>query len=181
MKICKIDECNSKHYGLGFCKKHYKRFKKHGNPLYINPRYDHSDICKVDGCNEKYMVKGYCIKHYTRFRRYGDPLHTQYERHGMREISEYGIWVAIKQRCYNPKHKSYHRYGGRGIMVCDRWLNSFLDFFEDMGLKPFIGAQIDRIDNDGNYEPGNCRWVTAKENMNNRNVTKLNRNKKPPN
>jgi hypothetical protein len=72
------------------------------------------------------------------------------------------------QRCTNPKHKNWDRYGGRGIKVCDRWQNSFENFLADMGEKPFLKAQLDREDNEGNYEPGNCRWVSSAENVNNR-------------
>lgn len=69
----------------------------------------------------------------------------------------------MQQRCYNPKHKSYHNYGGRGIFVCVRWMISFPDFLKDVGLKPTPQHSIDRINNDGNYEPGNVKWSTAKE------------------
>jgi hypothetical protein len=75
-------------------------------------------------------------------------------------------WRNIKDRCLKPTHRSFARYGGRGITVCERWM-SFENFLADMGM-PKPGEQIDRIDNDGGYEPGNCRWTSARTNMNNR-------------
>lgn len=83
-------------------------------------------------------------------------------RHGMCESREYRTWASMLKRCTKPGAKAFPYYGGRGIAVCDRWLHSFENFYADMGPKP-QGLSIDRINNDGNYEPGNCRWATAKQ------------------
>lgn len=92
----------------------------------------------------------------------------------------YQRWRGIKQRCTNPKHISYKNYGGRGITVCERWL-SYENFFADMGVAP-DGMYIDRINNDGNYEPSNCRWtdpVTSARNR--RHKKKRTQNEQPAN
>lgn len=77
--------------------------------------------------------------------------------------AEYIAWKCMTQRCRDINNKSYHRYGGRGITVCDRWLNSFENFYADMGGRPTDKHSIERIDNEKNYTPDNCKWATKKE------------------
>jgi|SRR5215469_3595576 len=96
--------------------------------------------------------------------------HKKVHGHNCRKMRspENRAWTAMKQRCYNPKDERYRDYGGRGITVCDRWKHSFKNFLEDMGPKPAPNLSLDRIDNNGNYEPGNCRWATIYEQLSNR-------------
>lgn len=99
-----------------------------------------------------------CINEYKRAWRAENPERTSYE--------------AMIDRCYNESNPRYSNYGGRGVLVCDRWLNSFDDFLADMGARP-QGCSIDRINVDGNYEPENCRWATPLEQGNNRTNNRL--------
>lgn len=106
-------------------------------------------------------------------RRYSDPAERQRQSerrrassHGQVGTGTYGSWSAMLQRCTNPRNKEYPNYGGRGVRVCDLW-RQFENFLADMGPRP-PGLTLDRINTDGHYEPGNCRWATASEQASNR-------------
>lgn len=88
--------------------------------------------------------------------------------HGRHQSPEYRVWHNMVCRCHRETNRDYKSYGGRGIRVCDSWKESFQSFFADMGERPSSKHELDRINNDGNYEPGNCRWVTKKENNRNK-------------
>lgn len=129
--------------------------------------------CSMVGCNNEVKAKGYCHKHYVRFKRYGNSSTVKIELHGMKKTPEYQVWQNLKKRCNNITHKNYMYYGGRGISVCESWDTSFINFYNDMGKRPFPEAQIDRIDNDKGYSKDNCEWVSPLQNMRHTSRTKL--------
>lgn len=133
--------------------------------------------CIVNECKGKHLALGYCGKHYQRYKKYGDPNKTNLivTRHGLHGHPIYGIWKNMNGRCYNKNAPNHCDYGGRGIRVCDRWRHSFKNFLDDMGDRPTTNHSIDRIDNDGNYSPENCKWSTRFEQNHNQRVRKNNK------
>lgn len=94
-------------------------------------------------------------------------IHGEHPKNG-KQTPEYTAWCSMKSRCYQKTNKRYNEWGGKGVKVCERWLNSYIDFLSDMGRKPSPIHSLDRYPNKyGNYEPSNCRWATPKEQSNN--------------
>ena len=124
-------------------------------------------IVRGDGLRLGYVVSCGCYRNELGTARICGPgLENGYFKHGHRLKTKttptYYSWQAMIARCYNSRLENYRHYGGRGIMVCGRWRVSFENFLDDMGERP-EGTTIDRINVDGNYEPGNCRWATISE------------------
>jgi hypothetical protein len=140
---CGLKDCSRPHFAKGYCKDHYYKYRITGK------------VCSIDGCQTVYAAKGYCKYHYLKIKK-----------------AELRIYHNMKQRCCNDSNKSYQDYGGRGVKVCNRWLESFDNFLIDMGKRP-EGKTLDRIDPDGNYTPENCRWADIYTQAQNRNWRKI--------
>ena len=127
-----------------------------GNETIVKAKHLKSGGTKSCGCLQKEIAR--------------DMLKAR-RTHGMSGTPIHKEWEAMKRRCYNPNTEKYYRYGGRGIVVCDRWRDSFEAFYEDVSKLLHFGEQgytLNRINNDGNYEPNNVEWATQKEQANNR-------------
>ena len=133
-------------------------------------------LCKCDCGTERTVITRQLVKGLSKS--CGCYMKDRITKHGHNKVtgssSEYNSWHQMKQRCLNPNDKRYDDYGGRGIKICERWLD-FNNFLEDMGVKPSPKHSIDRIDVDGDYEPSNCKWSDDYEQQRNIRVHKNNK------
>ncbi len=121
--------------------------------------------CCVCDCNARVVVRGERLRS-DRTKSCGCLRKIRATKHGMHGTPEYNSWRGMKDRCNNPRHPFYKYYGGRGITVCDEWL-PFEGFFADTGTRP-VACSLDRVNPDGNYDPGNVRWADRKLQTQNR-------------
>lgn len=124
-------------------------------------------VCLIDAYHLKYDQKscGCLRKKNIKNKTHG---HTSTGKQSV----EYRTWAHMKSRCYNPKTPDFKYYGARGITVCDEWLHDFQKFFDHVGYRPSLKHSIDRINNNGNYEPGNVRWATTYQQCHNRSISR---------
>jgi hypothetical protein len=129
-------------------------------------------LCRCECGNEKEVTQSNLVS--GNVRSCGCLVIDTFTTHAMTDSAEYRAWCHMKERCSNRRVHNYHRYGGRGIRVCDRWVDSFENFLADMGPRPSPEYSLDRFpDPDGNYEPGNCRWATVTQQTRNRRTNRI--------
>lgn len=174
---CSVDGCGRKIRNVArqLCNIHYLRLIRHGDVSYTRPTAQRDLRCTVVGCELKRRARGICSKHLYRLETHGsvDVAKFHVEKHGMCTHPLYTTWLHMRSRCHSPENSSYARYGARGIQVCDGWRYSFSAFVADVGERP-PGHTLDRIDNDGDYAPGNVRWAVQATQVKNQNARRDN-------
>ncbi len=173
MATCAVPGCKNPTSAKGWCSMHYMRWKRHGDPeVIVRTPARAPQQCSVPWCDKWAVTRGWCRLHYDRWRKTGSALtRNRYDdRDNHCQHPESQRWYNMMARCYNPTSSRYARYGGRGIQVCEEWHDPwtfcrYLD--ETLGPCP-PDHTLDRINNDGNYEPGNIRWATYSEQNQNR-------------
>jgi len=180
-ECCQVEGCKnqgklhrngSRFFPRGFCSTHYKKFARENRDI-IEADKIKPNCCSVDGCDKpKPYKKGLCDMHYQRLSNNGDVNLVQKRREGQTEHPLYNTYHGMRKRCLQETDKDYHRYGGRGIKICERWsgVDGFFNFIEDIGERP-DGYTLDRKDTNGDYTPENCRWADINtQGLNKRNV-----------
>jgi hypothetical protein len=145
--VCSEPDCDRIHYSRGLCSMHYHRLRKHGTTQLAQPQSG--------------GVREHSLETRQRMRK-------SHLTHGGNGTPEYIAWKSMKARCFLPGVAQFKDYGGRGITVCAEWIADFASFLAHVGTRPGPGFSLDRINNDGNYEPGNVRWATRLEQTHNR-------------
>jgi hypothetical protein len=183
--ICRIHGCSKPIQARSLCGAHYQRWYHNGDTMdgipigsLTNSKPKSISACKIDGCDRPVDALSLCHLHYNRQRRHGDPGSACIKRRtipGTRQKDHplYNLWKYMVRRCHNPSDSKYHKYGQRGIKVCDRWRYNFWNFAADVGQRPSPKHSIDRYpDFKGDYSPDNFRWATQAEQARN---TRVNR------
>lgn len=170
MQTCSFCHKETEKIVKGLCHACYYRQKRRGTLDYFVPKK--KGPCINCGATPT-VARGLCDKCYCRWKTHGDVTKGKPEKWGQAQHHPLQkLWSGMMRRCNSPKTQNYKNYGGRGISVCERW-HTFWNFVEDMGDRPSLSHSIDRINNNGNYEPGNCRWATHNEQARNKRNTVL--------
>jgi len=158
---CSIPNCKEKYRASGYCAAHYHRRYLSSKLSLLKPIQKRipTKPCTYAFCERNATYTGYCKTHNYHLKHYGEPKPIR-TRHGLVNSAEYRAWCNMRRRCEDTKSPLFKWYGARGIKVCEDWSKSFINFYKDMGPKPNSNLTLDRINNDGDYEPHNCRWVT---------------------